>query len=654
MNAIKCVTFILFTMYTIRTEATPEISQTYTKVATLNETASAITELSVIECTDPDKDPVRVYIKSMTPNTPCTNCFKILDCPSSTAKCLQFRPGTGILDYGSAQTYVITFACTDDIEPPVTGVIEVKIIPNKPPIFKPDTKYNNDTLSSTSAAGSPIYDVNAEDLDGDIVTYSMRVIPASSSSNYVIDKTSGVITNTVDMRKECRNDVTFEVTISDGKDTVGPLVINRRILNPNVAPVATNLDVPVQVPEDKTDVYTMFINDPNPGDTVTYTKTSGNTQGLNQYTFGAVSANEAKITANGALNYEKGVVVRQTDVEIQATDGYCTSSKYKLLLQVTDVNEPPVIIPGTAQLQLCEGQHEINPGFLVQDNDTDDYYIWSLHSSTDNSGGYFTIDPSTGIIKMLQEYDVDVPGPFPSPKVFTVQASDKGRLTATAALTVTFLDCNDNAPVFEKPAYTTYEPTECLAPGTTLGLKVKATDKDSSREQNNNIYYEGSGGSVVMRPNGDLVVVQPLPAGSVETLVIYAYDRGVTPGQQKSKNPTYVTVVFGPCPTTKPPTSAVTSTGSAPTGSAITVSSTTTKGEENILPWVIVAGILGALLLGLFCFMCWRYGHNCSRVCGRWGCNKQCCKASPTRATSQAERWQTDLSQREAGRRAIH
>ncbi|CAL1542251.1 unnamed protein product [Lymnaea stagnalis] len=614
MADIACPVMVILILLDIAT-ATPSITS-FKKAATVSEDATVNEILSTIVCTDTDGDVTTTSVKSMSPTSPCSKCFEVLNC--GTAECLQYRAGVGTMDFTVTPFYLITISCTDNKETPVTEVIEVAVVPNAPPRYDPDKLYVPITIDSSVAAGAQIYDVDSFDPETDDVTYTLKVIPSSSSVNYEIDQHTGIIKTTVPMKKECTNDVTFQVTMTDGKNTVGPLVIDNSISYANVAPVATNLDATVQIPEDATGTaYKMVMKDGN-GDAISYTVTTSNPAGLAQYKMDGKSRN---IDIVSALDYEKSAL-RITDTIIQVTDGYCTSPPYTLRLEVTDVNEPPTISPIVAYVQVCEGMQEINCGFSVLDPDAVDTQTWTYHSTNANVRGHFGIDENTGLIKTLLDYEADQPTPLASPKTLNVVVTDKGGLTATATCIITFVDCNDNAPVFEAVQTYTAAATECTPAGTKL-LTITATDKDSAREGNNVLYYEGSGGSVSVGTGGEVVVNQAMPAGTVVTFYAYAYDRGQTPGPLRSKSPAVVSVRFTPCPTTQPP-SAVVTTAAPTTTTSTTTAAPVQKGEDN-LAWIIIAALLGTAMLALLTFMLWRYGNLCLHACGNFNCQKRCC-----------------------------
>ncbi|XP_059153706.1 protein dachsous-like [Physella acuta] len=597
--------------------AKPEITG-FTKVVKIKEGTSVNEELSKITCHDPDGDKTTTSITSMVPNNPCSLCFEVLN--NGADESLQYRAGVGTLDHSSAPSYLLTLTCSDMNHESTTEVIEVTVLPNTPPHFDPDKLFDSATMSAGMTSGTVVYHAQADDEEHDDIKYSLQVLPASSAGNYVIDPVTGEIKTTVDLKRECRNDVTFKVGISDGTNTVGPLVIDGSIPDANVPPVAANLDTTVQVPEDATGTaYKMLFSDGN-GDPVTYTVTSNNAPGVAQFTLDGKNPN---VDIAGALNYED-LASRQTDLTIQATDGFCTSSPYHLRLKVTDVNEPPKITPDRTEFEVCEGQREFDSHLHVLDEDQPDTQRWTLLPMTSNPEGQFGIDPTTGFLKTLMDYDVDVVT-TPRRKTFYVQVEDKGGLTSSATVEVTFVDCNDNAPIFDIPDYT-FAATECTSAGTKIGT-ISATDKDSSREQNNVIYYQGSGGGVSVGSGGEVVITQALKAGTVVTFNAYAYDRGQTPGPLRSKNPAVISVRFTPCPTTPPPRS---TTKPPPT---TTTPTTTTKkyskkGDDN-LPWIIIAALLGTFLMGVLGYMLWRYGHLCLRSCRNATCGRKCCKTRP-------------------------
>ncbi|GFR92452.1 hypothetical protein ElyMa_000868200, partial [Elysia marginata] len=131
-SALRVVYF--FTVL-LSSSASPVINS-FDKVALLYEGTQVNVVLSTIDCSDQDGDLTDVTVQSMSPSSPCVNCFEVLDC--GTVECLQYRAGVGTLSHASTGSYLITLACKDNFETPATEVVEVIILPNSPPYFQPD------------------------------------------------------------------------------------------------------------------------------------------------------------------------------------------------------------------------------------------------------------------------------------------------------------------------------------------------------------------------------------------------------------------------------------------------------------------------------------------------------------------------------------
>lgn len=98
-----------------------------------------------------------------------------------------------------------------------------------------------------------------------------------------------------------------------------------------------------------------------------------------------------------------------------------------------------------------------------------------IYSLADSSEGFFSVDPSSGIIILEHPLDRELQ---PSYNV-TVKASDQSivrTLSSFATVTITVLDINDNPPVFERRDYLVTVP-EDTSPSSEI-LSVFATSKD--------------------------------------------------------------------------------------------------------------------------------------------------------------------------------
>ncbi|KAK3757749.1 hypothetical protein RRG08_056135, partial [Elysia crispata] len=438
----------------VTVEPLPEITS-FDKVATLNENTLVATGLSTISCSsNPPGDVTRVYLRSVEPGSPCQNCFATLDCGSD--KCLQFRPGSGRLNHDITNLYKITVSCEDSARNSVLEVIQVVIIPNQPPKFKPDTLHDSIEVNAKTDPGEVIGKVKAEDDDGDRLSYTLDVVPASAYFAFSIQSNGEVVAN-VDLRTLCRSFVTLQVTVNDGYNTVGPKIVAVSFKNNLVTPIATNLNTEIQIPEDTTGrIYTyLFV----PDDDLTYTVRTSTAESFAQF-----STKEQNLDVATTLDYEQENL-RVTEIFVQATNGYCESDTYSLEITVTDVNEVPVISDHKTSIEVCEGRVEFAPPFTMTDQDEEDTHQWTIFGG--NKDGLVYVHPETGMLGTNIDYDVDPdydkPKRYSGKFEYKLMVTDKGGLTATATVTASFLDCNDNAPRFSKAFYT-YKANECTAP----------------------------------------------------------------------------------------------------------------------------------------------------------------------------------------------
>ncbi|PVD31789.1 hypothetical protein C0Q70_07207 [Pomacea canaliculata] len=199
------------------------------------------------------------------------------------------------------------------------------------------------------------------------------------------------------------------------------------------------------------------------------------------------------ITVGSALDYEQSLT-RNTNLTVTCSDGYCTSYAGYLYVIVTDVNEPITLYPRDFTLSTYEGKISLDPGWTPIDPDENDYPTYTIVGG--NSKSRFAINPTTGLITSTLDYDIDQ-GAMPSTDTIIVQVKDVAGHTSTTTVTLTILDLNDNAPIFNQQTQE-ITITDCT---TSLGVigTVTATDKDSSFQAlphyhnvNNNNDYQGA------------------------------------------------------------------------------------------------------------------------------------------------------------------
>ena len=152
------------------------------------------------------------------------------------------------------------------------------------------------------------------------------------------------------------------------------------------------------------DVVAQFgASDVDVGDTVTYSLTSGNSQGyfaINSAT-GVVTLTQAGVDA---INSDAGIDLTSLTLGVTASDGTITSNESTVTVDITRINDnAPVIDTATGNTIVTRGG--ISAGSLVarvnsDDLDDGDTVTYSLTSGNDQ--GFFAIDSATGVVTLTQ------------------------------------------------------------------------------------------------------------------------------------------------------------------------------------------------------------------------------------------------------------
>ena len=142
----------------------------------------------------------------------------------------------------------------------------------------------------------------------------------------------------------------------------------------------------------------------------------------------------------------------------------------------------------------------------------------------------FSVDPSTGEIRLIESLDIDSTGPNgESEYTFDLIVTDQGNppLSSSIGVNISVLDENDNVPIFDSPFYTVGI-LENVTIGTTL-IRLTATDNDT----NGVINYEIVGGNLyglfaINETSGDVYTVQSLLSLNITIfeLTISAFETG--------------------------------------------------------------------------------------------------------------------------------
>jgi len=238
--------------------------------------------------------------------------------------------------YGSAGDYTIKLTVTGDSGQ--TDTVELSLTvqalspTNNLPTFtsSPVTSVNENTAYS--------YDVNANDADGDTLTYSLTQTPSWLS----INSATGLISGT---SPEVNSDTQFVVTVqvSDGNGNVAQVftidVLNVVIIPPtNNAPVITSGPV-TSVNENTAYSYDVNANDAD-GDSLTY----GLTQGPNWLSINSVSGLITGTSPSVSQNTNYAITVTVSDGTATVPQSYTLTVLNVVVPPVGDTTAPIITI----------------------------------------------------------------------------------------------------------------------------------------------------------------------------------------------------------------------------------------------------------------------------------------------------------------------
>ncbi|XP_055996535.1 cadherin-23-like isoform X2 [Ostrea edulis] len=512
-----CGNFVEHTFTLTVTNFPPVINNLPASVE-VSEDVSVETQLIVLDVTDASLDDT---VTCTIPNvTPTLTALYIRYAAGTSNYAISLRAGAG-LDYDTEKTYTADVSCTDTKDT-TTGTFTIYVLRNQPPVITnlPSTANSVDIASSGTSIGTTVFTVTSTDQENDQLFYNMTCTPVTcpfkiyDSGAILVDKTlSGLNDTAYDMY----------IYVYDGHTLVGPRSLTVKITDVNTPPVVTNLPTTVSVPENtaaSTTIFTVTKSDVNSLDTHTWTSTISPTSGDPYFTID--SSTGAIKTTSTNIDFE---TIGTTTFLLTAyvSDGQASASG-TVTISITNQNEAPTFLLSTYTITGNEGSAGSSigtPPFSVSDPDAGATQTYSQNCPQ------LTMDPTTKLVTLSTEYDVDTGNP--TSLTCTVTVYD-GELTDTAILNVNIDNINDNTPTFTASSYSFY--AFSTADVGTIIASLPATDGDIGTfgDITYTIDQTSTGGNYFGISNtGDLLITSSLggfSSGTTLAVTITATDGG--------------------------------------------------------------------------------------------------------------------------------
>lgn len=441
----------------------------------------------------------------------------------NTSNAFAINPTTGLItvnnaaaiDFETNPIFNLTIQVTDNGAPPLSSTATLTINltnVNDPPTIPPQAF----SLTENSPLGTVVGTVTSSDGDaGQTRTYAITA--GNANGAFSINAVTGEIrvANPAAIDFETTPVFTLTVSATDNGNpaATGNGTVTISLLNVNDPP--TILPQTFSVAENSaagTQVGTVVAVEADPGQSLTYAITAGNT--LNAF---SINSSTGVLTVNNplALNFE---ATPQFQLTVRVIDNGQPAQQRSALVTVdlTNVNEVPKFALNNPSFTIAESSPAGTIVGTNAANDPDAGTVVTYAITGGNSNGAFSIDAS-GNIRVANPAAID----FESGQTnFTlvITATDNGNpaLQATTNVAITVLNAND-PPVVQPKAFTIFENSNA---GAFIGTIV-ATDQDPGQTRTFAITGGNVNGAFSIDPSTGVLSVGNAAALDFETTPIF-------------------------------------------------------------------------------------------------------------------------------------
>ena len=382
------------------------------------------------------------------------------------------------LDRERTSSYRLTVRYVED-EASIDVIVEVTISDanDNAPQFN-QTLYNV-TINETVVPGFLVLTVSASDPDFDQNGRVSYTLDSTANTTFTLDQLTGELRTTTALDYERQPLHQFTVTAKDGAN---PAMMSVRTVLVNLVNIDDECprfensvfiqELPYDpdsgmLPTEGMELLTVVATDPDRLSSVTYAIASGNADGVL-----ALDATTGLVTLARVDADPRG----QYSMMVSASDQSCVNqSLVSVEVGIGNVNNHSPQFQGDCSALLEENPPEgtVVTTLVATDDDIgiNGLVQYELFTATE----LFSVDPSNGVVRTTappQSYDRETQAQFQ----VGVTASDGGNRQDYCLLTITLLDQNDNAPVFQLREYAvTLSTTSQLG---TVVVQVQADDLD--------------------------------------------------------------------------------------------------------------------------------------------------------------------------------
>ena len=439
------------------------------------------------------------------------------------------------LDFETNPSFSLTVQVTDNGSPVRSGTATVTVNltnVNEAPVVNPATV----SIAENTANGTAVTTATFTDQDAG-QTHTFAITAGNTGTAFAIDPSTGVITvldsTQVNFESTPMFNLTVQVTDNGAPILSGTATVTINLTDVNEAPAPTGSFSVAENSANGTIVGTVAANDPDTGQTETFSITGGS--GAGAFT---INANTGEITVADStqLNFEVSssltltVLVTDNGSPVQSGSGTIT-------ITVTDVNEAPVVNDQTFTIDENLANGSTVGTLAFTDPDAGQTHTWVISSG--NTGGAFAID-NTGKITVATSAAVN----FETSPVFTlnVQVTDNGspNLSDTAVVTINLNDLNE-APTAIPHSYAATGNTQLRVFGAVGSGLVATTDSTSlqtgATDPDNNAAYNvvsvvpatgtsANGGNFAIASDGSFSYTPPAGFTGSDSFTYQVVDNG--------------------------------------------------------------------------------------------------------------------------------